>query len=310
MGLLSLGSFFATAFRYLLLCSSPYVTISAMLCARVCLLAFFLGLTSLLLAKEEPAIVMLWPSQGNASLKLSFGRFRSVAAYEGKLTLVSDVVIENLSLRVMPQASFSVFLLDKDHVRIGNGLLVVNDLNPGESAKVLFQCDSVGVPSTLSIGAKNNGGVPTSFKTIPLQVISTPAGASLKVDGKDSGMTPTTVNLTVGNHNLELTKDGYGATATPVDIAAEDLPNGSIKITLAGLANDVVNLRDGSSLNGDVMSMDLDSVVIRVDGKDQKIERNQVNKIFLVERILTHISAADAQSKGKTQGATPQTPHQ
>jgi hypothetical protein len=280
-----------------------------MLRARVCLLGFLLTLTSLSLAKDEPGIVMLWPSQDNASLKLTFGRFRSVAAYEGKLTLVSDVVIENLSSKVMPQASFSVFLLDKDRVRIGNGLLVVNDLNPGESAKVLFQCDSVGAPVTLSIGAKNNGGVPTSLKTIPLQIISTPPGASLKVDGKDVGITPTTVNLTVGNHNLDLQKDGYGPTATPVDVAADDLPNGSIKITLAGLASDVVNLRDGSSLTGDVMSMDLDSIVIRVDGKDQKLDRNQVNKIFLVERIVTHVSAPDAQTKAKTQAPASTTPH-
>jgi hypothetical protein len=39
-------------------------------------------------------------------------------------------------------------------------------------------------------------------------------------------------------------EDGYGLTSTPVDIAADDLPNGSIKITLAGLAGDVINLRD------------------------------------------------------------------
>jgi len=279
-----------------------------MLRARVILLTLFLTLTSLLLAKDEPGIVMLWPSQDNASLKLTFGKFRSVAAYEGKLTLVSDVVIENLSSKVMPQASFSVFLLDKDRVRIGNGLLVVNDLNPSESAKVLFQCDSVGAPVTLSIGAKNNGGVPTSLKTIPLQIISTPPGAGLKVDGKDAGVTPTTVNLGVGNHNLELQKDGYGPTATPVDIAADDLPNGSIKITLAGLASDLINLRDGSSLTGDVMSMDLDSVVIRVNGKDQKIDRNQVNKMFLVERILTHVPVPDTQTKAKAQGTASQTP--
>jgi hypothetical protein len=252
---------------------------------------------------------MLWPSQDSATLKLTFGQFRSVAAYEGKLTLVSDVVIENLSSKVMPQASFSVFLLDKDRVRIGNGLLVVNDLSPGESVKVLFQCDSVGAPATLSIGAKNSGGVPTSLKTIPLQVISVPAGASLKIDGKEQGLTPTTVSLSVGNHNLELQKDGYGLTGTPVDVAADDLPNGSIKITLAGLANDVVNLRDGSSLSGDVMSMDLDSIVVRVDGKDQKIDRNQVNKMFLVERILTHIPPSDVQTKTKPQGTTSSTPH-
>jgi hypothetical protein len=254
-------------------------------------------------------MVMLWPSQDKATLKLTFSQFRNLGGFEGKMTLISDVIVENLSSNVIPQASFTVSLLDKDRVRIGSGFLIVNDLNPGESAKVQFQCESVGPPVTLSIGAKNTGGVPTSFKAIPLQVISIPPGASLKVDGKDAGITPTTVNLTVGNHSLDLQKDGYGPTATPVDIAADDRPNGSIKITLAGLANDVVNLRDGSSLIGDVMSMNLDSVVIRVDGKDQKIDRNQVNKIFLVERILTHVAPEENATRTKSTGTAPQTPH-
>ena len=199
-------------------------------------------------------------------------------------------------------------MLDKDRIRIGDGLLVVNDLNPGESAKVQFQCESVGPPATLSIGAKNTGGVPTSFKTIPLQVISIPLGASLRVDGKDAGLTPTTLNLTVGNHNLELQKDGYALTATPVDIAADDAPNGSIKITLGGLSNDIVQLRAGSSLNGDVMSMSLESIVLRVDGKDRAIDRNQVSKSFLVERVLTHVASAD-DGKARTPGTNPQAPH-
>jgi len=77
--------------------------------ARVCLLGLVLALTSLLLAKDEPGIVMLWPSQDNASLKLTFSRFRNVGGYEGKMSLVSDVVIENLSSKVIPQASFNVF---------------------------------------------------------------------------------------------------------------------------------------------------------------------------------------------------------
>ena len=280
-----------------------------MLRARVSLLGPLLVLTSLLPAKDNSGIVMLWPSQDNATLKLTFGTFRSVAAYEGKLTLVSDVVIENMSSKAMPQASFSVFLLDKDRVRIGNGLLVVNDLGPSESVKVLFQCESVGAPAMLSIAAKNNGGMPTSVKTIPLQVISVPAGASLKVDGKEQGFTPATVSLSVGNHNLELQKDGFALTATPVDVAADDLPNGSVKITLGGLSNDVVTLRDGSSLSGDLMSMDLDTIVFRVDGKDQKIDRNQVNKVFLVERIRTHTTASETPTKAKPQGTTAQTPH-
>jgi hypothetical protein len=101
----------------------------------------------------------------------------------------------------------------------------------------------------------------------------------------------------------------YALTATPVDVAADDLPNGSIKITLGGLTNDVIHLRDGSSLNGDVMSMNLDSIIIRVEGKDQKIDRNQVSKMFLVERILTHVLPSEGETKPKPPGTSSQTPH-
>jgi hypothetical protein len=55
--------------------------------------------------------------------------------------------------------------------------------------------------------------------------------------------------------------------------------------------------------------MDLDSVVIRVDGKDQKIDRNQVSKVFLVERILTHVPSSEAPNKPKPPATPSQTPH-
>jgi sRNA-binding regulator protein Hfq len=277
---------------------------------RACRLFLVLFLcATFLYARDQPAMEMLWPAQDNATLKLTFGQFHSVDSSSGKLTLASDVIVQNLTSTVMPQASLSVFLLDKDHVRIGSGLLVVNDLNPGESVKVLFECEAMGAPVTISIGARNTGGVPTSLKTIPLQVISVPSGASVKVDGKDHGVTPTTVSLSIGTHNLELEKEGYGPTSTPVEIAATDLPNGSIKITLSGLPNDEVFLRDGTRLTGDVMSMDLDSILIRVDGKDQKIERNEVSKMFLVERILTHVQSPTASTTTKPAGSAIQTPH-
>jgi hypothetical protein len=43
-------------------------------------------------------------------------------------------------------------------------------------------------------------------------------------------------------------------------------------------------LRDGTVLLGDVISMTMLEVVVRVDGKDQKYLRNQIRKIMLVER--------------------------
>ncbi|MGA7687569.1 MAG: PEGA domain-containing protein [Terriglobales bacterium] len=273
------------------------------------LLIIPLALISLLVAfafADDAGVVLLWPDKSKPTLKLTFSHFRNEGSEVGQATFTADVLIENLSSTPMPRASLEVRLLDKDHVRIGTGLLAVNDLSPGESAKALFQSASIGMPSALAISAINKGGIPTSSKTVPMRVISEPVGASLKVDGKDMGFTPLTINFGVGNHDLELQKDGYALTTTPFDVAPDEAPGGSIKVTLGGLSNDVIALRDGTSLTGDILSMSLESITIRVDGKDQKVDRNLVSKMFLVERIIQPASAKSV----KPTSTTSPSPHQ
>ncbi|MGB6404472.1 MAG: hypothetical protein WBF26_16660, partial [Candidatus Sulfotelmatobacter sp.] len=51
-----------------------------------------------------------------------------------------------------------------------------------------------------------------------------------------------------------------------------------------GLSRDMVELRDGSVVLGDVISMSMTEVLMRVDGREQTYDRNQVKKIMLVER--------------------------
>ena len=70
----------------------------------------------------------------------------------------------------------------------------------------------------MSISARNNGGLPTSLKTIPMTVISVPAGASLKVDDKDEGLTPARINVGIGTHQLELKKEGFAVATTPLEV--------------------------------------------------------------------------------------------
>jgi PEGA domain len=242
-------------------------------------------------------LVMFWPSQDTAILKLTFGRFQNLATYGSQMTLVSIVLVQNVSPNLVPKASFSVSLLDKDRVRVGSGTLVLDDLNAGESAKVQFQCESSGAPSVISIAARNNNGVPVSMKTIPMTVISVPAGASLKVDDKDQGLTPAKINVSIGTHQLQLTKEGFAVATTPLDVAPDEAPGGSITITLGGLSDDTVELRDGSILTGSVMSMSMEQIVIEVNGQKHTLERNRVKKMFLVERIITHPGAAPSSPK-------------
>lgn len=234
------------------------------------------------LAKSEPPIEILWPTDKPA-LKLTFDKFRGQGSYGGQNTYLSDVRIENLTGKQIPRVFFTVYFLDKNKVRIGDGTLQVADLEPGQTAKMQFQFYSVGVPASLTITPKKD----MLAKTIPLRIISVPAGAKLKVDGNDDGTTPVMVRLGVGTHQLELTKEGYAPGVTPLDVTADELPGGSITVELGGLSRDTVELRDGTALTGDVVSLSMTEVVVRVDGKDQKYDRNQVKKIILVERVTT-----------------------
>lgn len=249
-------------------------------------------------------IVLYWPTQDQPSIKVTFGTFHQLGSFAGKLTLVSDVIIENVSGKPIPQASFTVYLLDKDNVRVGNGMLVFDDLMPGAATKVQFQCETVGVPSGLALSAhKGAEGLPNATKVVPLKIISVPPGAKLKVDGQDEGITPALVNLSVGSHTVELSKEGYAPTTSPVDVRPEEMAGGSITIELGGLAQDTIELRDGTILSGDAISLTMTDLVFRVDGKDTKYDRNQVKKILLVERIVTKQPPAlqPAGGKGKAQ---------
>jgi hypothetical protein len=242
-------------------------------CCSICLIVFLSSLAGV--AKNEP-MVMYWPSEKPA-VKLTFDKFKEQGSYAGQNSYVADVMVENLTDKQIPRALFSVYFLDKNKVRIGEGTLQVGDLEARQTAKIQFQFNSVGVPAMLTLSAG---------KAVPLRILSVPAGAKLKVDGQDSGITPVMVRLTVGTHQLDLTKEGFAPGNTPLDVTADELPGGSITVELGGLSRDTVELRNGTVLLGDVISMSMTEVVVRVDGKDQSYARNLVKKVMLVERVI------------------------
>jgi hypothetical protein len=257
-------------------------------------------------SKRPTSIIMLWPNDQNATLSLTFERFHQIGGYGGQLSFMSDVTVKNLSDHRISRASFTVYLFDKDQVRIGDGVLQVKDLEPAQGAKIGFQFFSIGVPNSLRLVAKNDAAwVPTSLKTVQLKIISVPPGASLKVDGNETGVTPMMTDLSVGNHVLEFSKEGYATGSTPVDVTQDEIPGGSITFELGGLSRDTVELRDGRALLGDVVSVSMTSLVLRIDGKEQTYDRNQVKKIMLVEREITP-STAVPQASSTAQPTTPE----
>lgn len=103
-------------------------------------------------AKNE-AIVMTWPADKPA-LKLTFEKFRQMGIYAGQSSFVSDVTVQNLTDKQIPRASFNVYFLDKNKVRVGDGLLQVSELEAGQAAKIQFQFNSVGIPVSLSLSPR------------------------------------------------------------------------------------------------------------------------------------------------------------
>jgi PEGA domain len=257
---------------------------------QLCLCVFLVLLSALPAAAKNEPITMLWPPESPA-LKLTFDKFRQQGSYSGQSTYLSDVTVENLTGKQIPRAFFMVYFLDKNKVRIGQGTLLVADLDAHQSAKVQFQFNSVGIPASLTLSAKNEMLGP---KTIPLKIISVPSGALLKIDGSEAGMTPVIVRFTVGMHQLDLTKEGYSDGHTPIDVTNDELPGGSITVELGGLSRDTVELRDGTVILGDVISMSMTEVVVRVNGKDESYARNLIKKIMLVERATVTAPATQS----------------
>ena len=227
--------------------------------------------------QAEPAITVAWPNAEKPSLKLTFVKFQQSGLVNGQGIFVCDVVAQNVLDQGMPRSIFTVFVSDKTGVRIGRARLQLPEIRPYQTEKTQIQFSAAGTPAGVTLLAG---------KTIPLKVLSVPPGASLKVDGEDSGVTPKLVDFTIGVHTLEFSKEGYATGSTPLDVAADELPGGSVNIELGGLSKDTVELRDGTVLLGDVILLNMTTVTVRVDGKDQKYDRNQVKKLLLVERVV------------------------
>ena len=243
---------------------------------RLC--AFLSGVAVSCLAQSGFPATLPWPTADKPTLQFSLGKLQQSGLYNGQTIYVSEVAVQNVSDQPIPKSTFTIFINDKDGVRIGRGLLRLPEIRPMQSEKSQLQFSTAGIPA----GAELLIG-----RTVRLKVISVPPGASFKVDGKDSGITPRVVDLTVGMHTIDLSKEGYAPATSPLEVTGDEVEGGGITFELGGMSNDTVQLRDGSTLLGDVISLSMTSVVIRVDGKEQKFDRNQVKKIMLVERVTT-----------------------
>jgi PEGA domain-containing protein len=250
----------------------------------VVFLALFVGVT---MAKDQPSQVINWPSTGTTLVRISLGKFKELGSVAGERSYVADTIAENLWTKPIAQIGFNLYLYDKNKVRIGNGWITLDHVVPGQSVRFQTTVHAMGAPVSVELVANS---VPAELqplapaKKVSITVNSVPQGATLSVDGTEAGTTPKMVQLTVGKHNLEFAKEGFNNGKFPVEIGPDDVSGGSVSYELGASVHDTIELRDGTVLTGDLVSVSGMEISVRVAGTMQAINRNNVKRILLTER--------------------------
>jgi hypothetical protein len=227
-----------------------------------------------------------WP-EDKPLIQFAIGKVNHVGGYQGQQTYILDFAITNVWNKKIPQASFTFYLFDKQHTRVGQGYLEVANVSPNETVKMQLNAQALSTPTSFSVVPQRVPAEWASFvtlKPVAVTVYSVPSGAKLSVDGKEIGIAPIAAQLVPGSHTLRFTKDGYNPGTFPMVVSADQLSGGSVSFELGSAAHDTIELRDGSVINGDVQSLDATQVVVTVGGAPQKFDRNQVKKLLLIER--------------------------
>jgi len=234
-------------------------------------------LVATMAAKDAPFQVVTWPDSGQPLLRFTFSKFKDIAGVGKQRTYISDTIVDNLSDKTMGNVNLSLYVFDKGKARIGEGYINLTDVSAGQTVKFQITLLVSGTPASLTVSA-------AAPRTISTTVNSVPQGALLRVDGKEAGTTPKVIDVAVGKHVLEFSKDGFNSGKFPLEITSRDASGGSVSYELGTAAHDTLELRDGSVMSGDLVSVSGMQVQVRIGGNTQTFDRNQIRRILLTER--------------------------
>ncbi len=254
--------------------------------SKIFICTLFLLLDVALLAAKDAPQVINWPLTGSTVVRLTLGKFKEIGSVAGQHSYVAETTAENLWGKKIPHIGFNLYLYDKNKVRIGDGWITLDNVIPGQTVKFQTTVHALGTPVSVDLTPNS---LPSELqplapaKKVSLTVNSVPQGATLSVDGTEVGATPKMVQLAVGKHNLEFSKAGFSAGKFPVEIGPDDVSGGSVSYELGTSAHDTFELRDGTVLTGDLVSVSGMEIQVRVAGTIQTLDRNKVKRILLTE---------------------------
>ncbi len=240
-------------------------------------------------AKEAPVQVLVWPTTGAPVVRFSFGKFKEVGVADKHHNYETEVTAENLWTKTISSAEFTLYLYDKNKIRIADASLGITDVGPGSEVKFQTYINASGPIVSLELVPKSLPADLQAYLKLPPKLISmtvnsVPQGADFRVDGVAAGATPKIIQVPAGKHVLTFSKDGYSTGNFPLELAPEAVSGGSISFELGNATHDTVELRDGSVLSGDVESVSATEVVLSVGGAIQQLNRNSVKRIVLIQR--------------------------
>ena len=238
-------------------------------------------------AKDVPTQVINWPANGPTVVRVTLGKFKEISSVASQRSYIIETSVENLWSKKISHLGFNLYLFDKNRVRIGDAWITVDNVGPGQSVKFETTVHSMGTPASFEL---LENSVPKELaplappRKISLTVNSVPQGATLAVDGEDAGITPKMVQLTVGKHILTFAKEGFNNGKFPIEVGPDDVSGGSVSYELGNSAHDTFEMRDGTVITGDLISVSGMQISVRVAGAAQVLDRNKVRRILLTER--------------------------
>ena len=208
-------------------------------------------------AKDQPFQVVTWPDSGQPVLRFTFSKFKDIGGMGKERTYITDATAENLSDKTISGAAFSLYVFDKSKARIGEGHINLTNVAAGETVKFQITLSASGTPSSVTVAT-------SAPRTISITVNSVPQGATLRLDRKAEGTTPKVIDVAIGKHMLEFEKEGFNRGNFPLEITSRDASGGSVSYELGSAAHDTIELRDGSVLTGDLVSISGMQVQVRI----------------------------------------------
>jgi len=237
-----------------------------------CVLVLAVAVSSLL-AKDNVFQTVNWPESGQTVLRFSFSKFKDIGGMGKEHTYLTDTIAENVSDKTIGNANFSLYVFDKSNARIGEGYINLANVGPGQTVKFQITLSASGNPVSVAVSA-------SAPRSLSITVNSVPQGAVLKVDGKEVGTTPKIIEVAIGKHVLEFSKEGFNSGKFPLEMTSHDASGGSVSYELGSAAHDTIELRDGSVLSGDLISINGMQVQVRIGGNTQAFDRNQVKGFY------------------------------